>query len=63
VTGGLAQEPIVGGHCVAQASLDAFEVSGERCESHLVEEVVGHDGLASASLGALGRSPSRSSAG
>ena len=57
MAGRLTQKSVVGGHSVAQADLDPFQVLGQRCESHLVEEVVGHGGLASASRGALGRSP------
>ena len=63
VAGGLAEESVVGGHGVAQPDLDAFEVSGERCESHLVEEVAGHSGLASASLGASWPQPVTVTAG
>ncbi len=53
VAGRLAEEPVVGRDRGAQADLDTVEVGGERCESHLVEEVVGHGCLASASVGAF----------
>ena len=63
VARGLTEESVVGGHGVTQSGFDPLEVLGERCESHLFEEVAGHGGLASASLGAPGPQPSRSSAG
>jgi hypothetical protein len=49
VAGGLAEETVVGGDGVAEPNLDSSEVEGQRCESHLIEEVAGQCCLASAS--------------